>query len=124
MSENNTVHVSAEEARETEGETDWKRLRNTTDEEIAEAVDEDPDAAPLLDEEWFESASVINPSSEKEQISIRIDKDVLRFFRAQGRGYQSRINKVLRAFVTTKQVASVRGRGENQGNPRKCRENT
>jgi uncharacterized protein (DUF4415 family) len=122
MSENNTVHVSAEEARETEGETDWERLRNTTDEEIAEAVDEDPDAAPLLDEEWFESASVINPSSEKEQISIRIDKDVLRFFRAQGRGYQSRINKVLRAFVTTKQVTSVRGQRENRGNPRKRRE--
>jgi len=104
MNDDNTVHVSAEEAHDMEGRTDWERLREMSDKDIARVANEDPDAAPLLDETWFESAAVLDPSGEKEQISIRLDRDVLRYFRAQGRGYQSRINKVLRAFVTAKRV--------------------
>lgn len=61
MSESNTTHVSAEETREMESHTDWERLRTFSDEEIAQAVDEDPDAM-LLDEEWFETAVVLHPS--------------------------------------------------------------
>lgn len=36
---------------------------------------------------------------EKEKISIRLDKDVLDFFKKQGKDYQRKINRVLRAFV-------------------------
>ena len=39
------------------------------------------------------------PSSEKERITIRLDADILEFFRSEGSGYQSRINKVLREYV-------------------------
>jgi uncharacterized protein (DUF4415 family) len=78
--------------------TDWKRVSELTDEEIEKAVAEDPDAAPILDDDWFTRAKVIGPP-EKELISIRVDKDVLDFFRAAGRGYQTRMNAVLRAFV-------------------------
>jgi uncharacterized protein (DUF4415 family) len=47
---------------------------------------------------WYENAYLVTPPS-KERISIRLDDDVLEFFRSQGRGYQSRINAVLRAFM-------------------------
>jgi len=51
-----------------------------------------------ISDNWFENAYLVSPPS-KERISIRLDEDVLAFFRSQGRGYQSRINAVLRAFV-------------------------
>ena len=40
----------------------------------------------------------LNPVSSKTSISLRVDADVLDWFKAQGRGYQTRINAVLRAF--------------------------
>jgi uncharacterized protein (DUF4415 family) len=76
--------------------------RKKTDEEIREAVESDPDTY-FLDEDWFEAATFVNPSAEKERISIRLDEDILEFFRSQGRGYQSRINKVLREYMTVRQ---------------------
>jgi uncharacterized protein (DUF4415 family) len=47
----------------------------------------------------------VDPSAEKERISIRLDKDILEFFRAEGRGYQSRINKVLREYMTVRKYS-------------------
>jgi uncharacterized protein (DUF4415 family) len=40
----------------------------------------------------------LKPVSSKTSISLRVDADVLEWFKAQGRGYQTRINAVLRAF--------------------------
>lgn len=40
----------------------------------------------------------------KEQVSLRIDADVLEWFRAQGKGYQSRMNALLRAYVDAQQA--------------------
>jgi len=40
----------------------------------------------------------LKPVSSKTSISLRVDADVLAWFKAQGRGYQTRINAVLRAF--------------------------
>jgi uncharacterized protein (DUF4415 family) len=72
-------------------ETDWDRLLNETGE-------------PELDEEerdlvidWA-SARLVVPEA-KAAISIRLDADVLEFFRAGGAGYQTRINAVLRAWM-------------------------
>ena len=97
MSEDVT-RVTLEEARKAESRTDWDRLESLTDEEIHEAVEDDPDAF-LLDDEWFETATFVMPSAEKERITIRLDSDILEFFRAGGSGYQSRINKVLREYM-------------------------
>lgn len=41
----------------------------------------------------------LQPAERKQQVTLRIDSDVLRWFRAQGRGYQSRINALLRAYM-------------------------
>ena len=96
------TRVTLDEAKEMESQTDWDALEEKTDEEIREAVESDPDTY-FLDEDWFEAATFVNPSAEKERISIRLDEDILEFFRSQGRGYQSRINKVLREYMTVRQ---------------------
>jgi uncharacterized protein (DUF4415 family) len=70
-----------------------------TDEEIEEAVRNDPDAVPL-DFNWDEAALVIPPK--KKAISIRVDEDVLDYFRREGVGYQRRINAVLRSYMEQK----------------------
>jgi uncharacterized protein (DUF4415 family) len=69
----------------------------------------DPDDAPELDDDWFDRAElrigdvVIRrgrpPGSDKKQISLRVDKAVIEAFRAQGPGWQSRINETLRKAV-------------------------
>jgi len=112
MKGEHTARMSEEEVRERlaagKDRTDHERLRNLTDEEIETAIQEDSDAAPLLDEEWFRVAQFVTPGGAKEKISIRLDEDVLAFFRAGGRGYQSRINDVLRAYVLTRRISSER----------------
>lgn len=80
------------------GETDWTRLDGRSDEDIQAAVASDPDAAPLLGEEWMERVEVHMPRSKK-LISIRLDPEVLEFFQQSGRNYQTRINAVLKAYV-------------------------
>ena len=97
MSDSDTT-ITLEEARQKESKTDWDRLESLTDGEIRKAAREDPDQI-LLDEEWFENAEFVMPSSEKERITIRLDEDILEFFRDGGSGYQSRINKVLREYM-------------------------
>jgi uncharacterized protein (DUF4415 family) len=76
----------------------WERFRHRTDKEIGAGIAADPDAAPELDEAWFAKAVLVSPEI-KELISMRIDPDVLAWFKAQGKGYQTRMNAVLRAYV-------------------------
>jgi uncharacterized protein (DUF4415 family) len=81
------------------GKTDWARVDALTDKEIEEAVRNDPDAVPL-DVDWANAALVIPPK--KKAISIRVDEDVLNYFKKEGAGYQRRINAVLRLYVQQK----------------------
>lgn len=83
------------------GKTDWDRVDALRDEEIETAVAGDPDAAPIVDEAWFDKARLIEPPA-KEAISIRLDKDVLEFFRATSGRYQTQINAVLRAYMESR----------------------
>ena len=78
--------------------TDWKRVRALTDEDIERAVAADPDAAPLMGTDWWRKARIILPMP-KVPVSVRLDRDVLEWFKGQGPRYQSRINAVLRAFM-------------------------
>jgi len=81
------------------GRTDWARVDALTDEEIAKAVANDPDAAPI-DIDWSDAVLVI--PTRKKAISIRVDEDVLDYFKSQGGGYQRRINAVLRSYMQQK----------------------
>ncbi|MBS1827782.1 MAG: BrnA antitoxin family protein [Acidobacteria bacterium] len=78
--------------------TDWGRLSRLTDKEIHKAVAGDPNAAPIVSAEWFRGANLLEPQTKK-AVSIRLDEDVLQWFKRRGRGYQTRINAVLRAYV-------------------------
>lgn len=74
--------------------------RALTLEELAAMPDEDIDYSgiPELGEEFFRNARLVMPAG-KRQVTLRIDADVLDWFRAHGKGYQSRMNAVLRAYV-------------------------
>jgi uncharacterized protein (DUF4415 family) len=78
------------------GKTDWAAVDALTDKEIEEAVRKDPDAVPL-DVDWSDAVLVIPPK--KQAISIRVDEDVLDYFKKQGTGYQRRMNAVLRSYM-------------------------
>jgi uncharacterized protein (DUF4415 family) len=85
--------------RPAESRTDWERVRAMTEEEIEAAAEADPDAPPLDDEFWRTAKIVIPPA--KKHTGIRIDADVLDWFKRQGRGWQTRMNAVLRAYYET-----------------------
>ena len=81
------------------GRSDWARVDALTDEDIAKAVASDPDAVPIgID--WSDAVLVI--PAKKKAISIRVDEDVLDFFKKEGDGYQRRINAVLRSYMQQK----------------------
>jgi uncharacterized protein (DUF4415 family) len=90
----NITWVSRDDPRQ--GKTDWAAVAALTDEEIEAAVRKDPDAVPL-DFDWSEAVLVMPPK--KKAISIRVDEDVLDFFRREGAGYQRRMNAVLRSYM-------------------------
>ena len=81
------------------GKTDWTAVDALTDKQIEEAVRDDPDAVPL-DIDWSKAVLVIPP--QKKAISIRVDEDVLEYFKKQGAGYQRRMNAVLRSYMRQK----------------------
>ncbi len=68
-----------------------------TDAEIDAAVAADPDWAEFETVDWSQ-AEVVTPPR-KQAISIRLDQDLIDYFKAQGPGYQRRINAVLRSYV-------------------------
>ena len=89
-------------------QTDWARVDALTDEEIEAAARADPDWDGLLDLDW--SKVEITRPARKQPISIRLDEDLLDFFKRDGAGYQKRINAVLRSYVTAAGKATPRGR--------------
>jgi len=76
-----------------------------TDREIRAAIADDPDAAPELDETFWKNARVVMPGN-KVPMTVRLDADVLSWFRALGKGYQTRINAVLRSYMNARRTAS------------------
>jgi uncharacterized protein (DUF4415 family) len=80
------------------GKTDWARVDAISDREIENAAKADPDAAPILDKNWFKQATVVLPER-KVPISLRMDREVVEWFKSRGRRYQSRMNAVLKAYV-------------------------
>jgi uncharacterized protein (DUF4415 family) len=79
--------------------TDWDRVRTMREEEIEAAAASDPDAPPLNEAFWREARVVMPRPIRKKHTGLRINEDVLAWFRAHGPGYQTRMNAVLRAYV-------------------------
>jgi uncharacterized protein (DUF4415 family) len=80
------------------GQTDWQRVDALTDEEIEAAVRDDPDAAPICDEAWFEQAELVIPAQLK-QLWVQIDEDLMAWFRQRGEDWPAAINAALRDHV-------------------------
>ncbi len=71
-----------------------KRLK-----ELAKRSDESIDYSdiPELDENFWQNAKVVSPAN-KERLTVRFDADLVNWFKRQGRGYQTRMNAVLRSY--------------------------
>jgi uncharacterized protein (DUF4415 family) len=80
-----------------EGRSDWSKVDSITDEELERRIAEDADDG-ALPENWPEGVEVGLPRP-KTHMNLRIDADVVDWFKGSGRGYQTRINAVLRAYV-------------------------
>jgi uncharacterized DUF497 family protein/uncharacterized protein (DUF4415 family) len=80
------------------GQTDWKRVDQLTDQEIEAAIGDDPDAAPISDEEWFAKAQPVIPPHLK-HLFVQIDEDLMAWFRQQGKDWPARINAALREYI-------------------------
>jgi len=77
-------------------ETDLARLREMTDKDID--FSEIPEVTP----EMFARGIVrrgLKPVVRKKQLTLRMDSDVIEWFKRQGRGYQTKINSLLRAYM-------------------------
>ena len=83
--------------------SDLKRIDVMKDEDI------DYSDIPELDAAFFATARVVVPPGKK-QVTVRLDRDVLAWLRAQGRGYQTRINAILRAYYEAHVGRSARSR--------------
>ena len=77
--------------------TDMARLRRMTEAELEEkiATDSDWNEVPA---DWHLKAEAAMPTRKK-LVSVRLDADVLEWFKNQGVGYQTRMNAVLRSFM-------------------------
>lgn len=80
-----------ERNRATKSRTDWERLRRMKDEDI------DYSDIPPATKEFWENAILV-PAG-KIAVSMRIDDVIVDWFKSQGRGYQTRMNRVLRAYI-------------------------
>ncbi len=83
-----------------ESKMDWKKIDEMTEEELEASIRADPDEPRDGEIDWTRAVKGLPPR--KEHINIRIDHDVLEWFKGHGRGYQTLMNNVLRAFVQTR----------------------
>ena len=79
--------------------SDWEKAAGMTKADIEAAVASDPDEADMV-MDW-DSATTELPKP-KAVLNMRIDRDVLEYFRKTGKGYQTLINAVLRSYVKRK----------------------
>jgi uncharacterized protein (DUF4415 family) len=83
--------------------TDDAYLRSMTEAELERSIAEDPDWKDIPPD-WHEGAEVVDLRGKK-LLSLRLDQDVLDWFKATGPGYQTRINAALKAYVRARQKA-------------------
>jgi uncharacterized protein (DUF4415 family) len=86
------------------GKTDWGRLRQMSDEEIQANAAGDADNPPWTEADLAAAELVIPGDEPKVPVSIRLDPEVVDYFKREGRGYQTRISAVLRAYVRRQEL--------------------
>jgi uncharacterized protein (DUF4415 family) len=79
-----------------QSQTNWEKIKELKDEEID--LSELPEVSPEMFAKGIVRQGLKKPVR-KSQITLRIDEDVLEFFKKQGNGYQTKINALLRAYM-------------------------
>jgi len=82
-------------------DTDWARVKAMTDDDI------DFSDNPETDEAFWADAKLVLPEP-KASIGIRLDRDIVDWFKKQGAGYQTRMNAVLRTYMENQKPSSKR----------------
>ncbi len=108
MSKENIKRYTTSELRELarrgESRTDTARIEAMSDQDVERAVAGDPDWESIPDD-WHKRAEAVMPRP-KVPVSIRLDADLIEHFRATGRGWQTRVNAILRAYADTKKASA------------------
>ena len=76
-----------------EGQTDYAYLDTMTEEELEASIDREEEG----EIDW--STIQVGIPGPKQQLTVQFDRDVIEWFKAQGPGYQTRMNAVLRSYV-------------------------
>lgn len=94
----NIKSYTAEElkAKKAESKTDLLRMDALTDEELEKAISEDPETRDICPD-WTK-AKLILPRA-KASVHLRLEEEIIQFFKAQGRGHISRMQAVLKSYV-------------------------
>jgi len=106
----NIVRYTAEELRQKrergETQTDWARVDAMTEEELEAAIASDPDEAGW---EYDWDNIIIGFPKPKRQLTVSLDGDIIEWFKASGKGYQTRMNAVLRSYVEAEKRQELEG---------------
>jgi len=89
-----TTEELKEMARRGKTKTDWKRVKATKEKDIIVGQD-----SPEITAEMWRNAVVSDRRPPKKNITLRIDAEIIDWFKARGKGYQTRMNAVLRVFI-------------------------
>jgi uncharacterized protein (DUF4415 family) len=86
------------------GRTDWKRLAALSDHEIETLATDDEDNPATTETDWADAVPFT--PLRKTTINARFDADIVAWFKAQGPGYQPRMNAVLRHYMEVQKKAA------------------
>lgn len=89
--------------------SDWARINAMTEDQLEASIAEDPDWKDIPSD-WYVNAMAWTPP-QKKLLSLRIDQDIIDWFKQQGPGYQTRMNAVLRAYMTAAGQGKDKGKG-------------
>jgi uncharacterized protein (DUF4415 family) len=112
--EGNIVRYTLEELKELSRrggtKTDLARIDAMTEEELEAAIASDPDWRDVP-RDWHKDARPWLPKGAKRQVTLRLDPDLLDWFKGRGRGWQTRINAALRAYMQAHEREAGEGGG-------------
>jgi len=108
---NDTVRYTAKQIKSRiargEDRTNWRKVDAMTGATLEESIRADADDI-RAEPDWTQA--IVGIPAPKDHINIRIDHDVLEWFRSNGKGYQTLMNNVLRAFVQTRQHQNTKSK--------------
>jgi uncharacterized protein (DUF4415 family) len=100
VSKNNIKRYSLETINKMQNDgaskTDWSKAGEMTDEDLEVSIASDADEAGI-DFDWSKASPHLHKP--KAVLHMRVDKEVLDYFRDQGKGYQTKINSVLLSYI-------------------------